>query len=61
MKGQKESFTDVINRLAGKKSVLDLAGVLTGKEAEDLRSRVCEMRSKSNRRMERTTGRLRGS
>lgn len=61
MKGPKESFTDVINRLAGKKSVLDLAGVLTAKEAEDMRSQVRELRSKSNRRTQRTASRLRGS
>jgi predicted CopG family antitoxin len=47
MKGPKESFTDVINRLAGKKSVLDLAGVLSPREATELRSNVRIIRSHS--------------
>jgi predicted CopG family antitoxin len=61
MKGPKESFTDVINRLAGRRSVLDLAGVLSAREAADLRSRVREIRSKSRSRLDETKRRLRGS
>lgn len=49
-KGPKESFTDMINRLAGKKSVLDLAGVLSPKEATELRSNVRIIRSHSKTR-----------
>ena len=61
MKGPKESFTDVINRLAGKKSVLDLAGVLSPKEAADFRSNVWFVRSQSKDRLAATTRRMRGS
>ena len=61
MKGPRESFTDVINRLAGKKSVLDLAGVLSAREAADLRSNVCIIRSHSKDRLAATTRRMRGS
>ena len=61
MKGPKESFTDVINRLAGKKSILDLAGVLTAKEAADFRSNVRFIRSQSKDRLAATTRRMRGS
>jgi predicted CopG family antitoxin len=61
MKGPKESFTDVINRLAGKKSVLDLAGVLSPKEATDFRSNVRLIRSQSKDRLAATTRRIRGS
>jgi predicted CopG family antitoxin len=61
MKGPKESFTDVINRLAGKKSVLDLAGILSPKEAADFRSNVRFVRSQSKDRLAATTRRIRGS
>ncbi len=61
MKGPKESFTDVINRLAGKRSILDLAGVLTSKEEVELRSKVREIRARSRRRLDETTRRMRGS
>jgi predicted CopG family antitoxin len=61
MKGPKESFTDVINRLAGKKSVLDLAGVLSPKEAADLRSSVRFIRSQSEDRLDSSMRRMRGT
>jgi predicted CopG family antitoxin len=61
MKGPRESFTDVINRLAGKKSVLDLAGVLSAREAADLRSNVRIIRSHSKDRLAATTRRMSGS
>ncbi len=61
MKGPKESFTDVINRLAGRMSILDLAGVLTSKEAAEVRSKVVEIRAKSRKRLDETAHRMRGS
>jgi predicted CopG family antitoxin len=61
LKGPKESFTDVINRLAGKRSILDLAGLLTPKEAAELRSKVREIRTKSKTRLGETSRRMRGS
>ena len=56
-----ESFTDVINRLAGKGSILDLAGILSPKEAAELRSKVREVRAKSRMRPNETVGRMSGS
>ncbi len=56
-----ESFTDVINRLAGKGSILDLAGILSPKEAAELRSKVREVRAKSRMRLNETVGRMSGS
>jgi len=44
LKGPNESFTDVINRLTGRRSILELAGVLTEAEGEELRRRVEELR-----------------
>ena len=61
MKGPKESFTDVINRLAGKKSVLDLVGLLTPKEGAELRSNIQDIRARSRRRAAETARRIRGS
>ena len=59
MKGPKESFTDVINRLAGKKSVLDLVGLLTPKEGAELRSNIQDIRARSRKRATETERRIR--
>ena len=61
LKGPKESFTDVINRLAGKKSVLDLVGLLTPKEGAELRSNIQDIRARSRKRASETERRIRGS
>lgn len=61
MKGPKESFTDVINRLAGKRSILDLAGLLASKEEAELRSKIREIRAESRSRLSETTRRMRRS
>jgi len=61
MKRPKESFTDVINRLAGKKSVLDLVGLLTPKEGAELRSNIQGIRARSRKRAAETERRIRGS
>ncbi len=61
LKGPKESFTDVINRLAGKRSILDLAGVLTAREGVELRSKVREIRAESRRRLDERSRRMKGS
>ncbi len=52
LKGSKESFTDVINRLTGRKSILELAGLLTPSEARDLRVRVLDLRLASKTRVD---------
>ncbi len=59
LKGSKESFTDVINRLTGRKSILELAGLLTNSEAQELRVRVGQLRQASKRRVDSTTRRTR--
>jgi predicted CopG family antitoxin len=59
LKGPNESFTDVINRVAGKRSILELAGVLTDLEGDELRRRVDDLRHKSSERMSSTVERLR--
>jgi predicted CopG family antitoxin len=44
LKGPNESFTDVINQLAGRRSILELVGVLTEAEGGELRRKVEELR-----------------
>lgn len=58
MKGPNESFTEVINRLTKKKSILELAGILTKKEADEIRRELRELRLASNRRVESSASRV---
>ncbi len=58
MKKSGESFTDVVNRLAGKRSILELAGMLGAGEAEELRLGVREIRRNSTKRVGLTARRL---
>jgi predicted CopG family antitoxin len=51
-KGQNESFTDVINRLTGKRSVLELVGLLTEEQAKDVHSEIRKVRKRSKTRLE---------
>jgi len=59
LKGPNESFTDVINRLTGKRSILELAGVLTTAEGDELRREVEDLRLKSEKRVASTVLRMR--
>ena len=52
-KQAKESFSDVINRLAGKGSVLELAGILSKTEAEELSKTILKQRKLSTSRIAR--------
>lgn len=49
-KGRNESFTDVINRLTNKATLLDLRGTLTKDEAESMLKNIREARKLSERR-----------
>lgn len=49
-----ESFTEVINRITGKSSLLDYAGLLSAKEAKTLEEKIMANRKKSSGR----TGRI---
>ena len=59
LKRSNESFTDVINRLTGKRSILELAGVLIAAEGDELRREVEELRLKSEKRVASTVLRMR--
>ena len=51
-KGKNESFTDVINRLTNKVSLLDLKGTLTSEEADSIFKGINESRKLSRERFE---------
>jgi len=51
IKRSDESFTDVINSLTEKGSVLDLAGVLTRPEAREMKSNIQKFRKAGNQRL----------
>ena len=59
LKRSNESFTDIINRLTGKRSILELAGVLTAAEGDKLRREVEDLRLKSEKRVASTVLRMR--
>jgi predicted CopG family antitoxin len=56
LKRSGESFTDVIERMTRKSSVLDLAGVLSKKEVATFEKHVKEIRKRSSRRVAQTAG-----
>jgi len=60
LKRSNESFTDIINRLTGKRSILELAGVLTAAEGNELRREVEDLRLKSEKKVASTVLRMRG-
>ncbi|MBI2666776.1 antitoxin VapB family protein [Candidatus Woesearchaeota archaeon] len=53
IKEESESFTDVINRITGRVSLLSIAGILTEKEADHLEMNVKKIRTRSHQRAER--------
>lgn len=50
-KRENESFTDVINRITGKRSILELRGLLTKKEAKEMIDDIHEVRRLSRKRL----------
>ena len=57
-KKEKESFTDVINRLTEKRSILELAGILTKSESDKMRENVRKLRITSSNRLESTAKKM---
>lgn len=59
-KKEKESFSDVINRAISKKSyLLDFVGLLTSKEAEEMKKNITEGRKRTEERMNKIAGLMR--
>ncbi|MEA3201713.1 MAG: hypothetical protein QOE90_3141 [Thermoplasmata archaeon] len=50
LKGPNESFTDVIKRLAGERSLLDVVGALDEAQAAKLEARVESARERARKR-----------
>ena len=46
-KEKNESFTDVINRITGKRDIMEFAGILTDQEAEKIREHIQKRRQAS--------------
>jgi len=59
-KREDETFSDVVLRLAGERSLLDLAGVLSDAEADTLRNAVDERREKRATEFEKMADRMLG-
>lgn len=57
-KGPSESFSDVILKISGKASLIDIAGILTKKEGNALRKSIAERRKAMREGMERRAKRL---
>ena len=57
-KEENESFSEVINRITGKVSLLSIAGILTEKEADKLEASIAKSRQRSRLRMKRVAKEL---
>ena len=57
-KDEDETFSDVVLRLAGERSLLELAGVLSDGEADELRAAVEERRTRRESELERVADRM---
>jgi len=60
-KREDETFSDVVLRLAGERSLLELAGILSDEEADALRDAVEERRERRSEELEETADRMRGA
>lgn len=57
-KDDDETFSDVVLRLAGERSLLDLAGILDDEEADAVRDAVAKRRERRTADLESTADRL---
>lgn len=53
-----ESFSDTVERIADERSLLDLAGILSEEEAEEMREAIRESEDRSRERLDRLTDRM---
>jgi predicted CopG family antitoxin len=60
-KREEETFSEVVLRLAGERSLLELAGILSDEEADALRDAVDERRERRAEELEETADRMRGA
>lgn len=57
-KREDETFSDVVLRLTSERSLLELAGILSGEEAGALRDAVAERRESRNDELENIAGEM---
>ena len=50
-KKDNESFSDVINRITNKKSIMEFCGILSNERAESLRKSIEESRASTKKRL----------
>ena len=60
-KREDETFSEVVLRLAGERSLLELAGILSDEEADALRNAVDERRGRRAEELEETAEHMRGA
>ena len=57
-KHEDETFSDVVLRLAGERSLLELAGILTDEEADAMADAIADRRNRRRRSLERIAERM---
>jgi predicted CopG family antitoxin len=57
-KREGETFSDVVMRLAGERSLLEVAGILSDEEADALREAIDERRARRSRDLEEIAERM---
>ena len=60
-KREDETFSDVVLRLAGERSLMEIAGILTDEEADAMRAAVEERRARRGEDVEAVADELNGS
>lgn len=60
-KREDETFSDVVLRLAGERSLLELAGILSDEEADELRDAIEERRARRHEELEEISDALGGA
>ena len=60
-KREDETFSEVVLRLAGERSLLEIAGILSDEEADALRDAVDERRERRAGELEETADQMRGA
>lgn len=60
-KREDESFSDTVKRIAGERSLLEIAGILSDEEAETMRETVTNRRARSRERADEIAKRFEGS
>ncbi|SDK20864.1 antitoxin VapB family protein [Natronorubrum texcoconense] len=53
-----ESFSDTVERIAGERSLLDLAGIISDDEAEEMREAIREQEDRSRDELDRLADRM---